>query len=148
MIFTYIRLKTFKLDVILLEQFFLGKTTKFILSNIHRYHSRKGERENDNFNFFGNKILIQYGSPGLLLMGRDSCSKGREFPSRHCILDGHFSHLFVVKIVMCVGKDENKWKRGRVKPIFFKKNKGLCHSRVTFQAMIDQGSFFKLTWSR
>ena len=31
-----------------------------------------------------------------------------------------FSHLFVVKIVMmCVWKDENKWKRDRVCPIFF-----------------------------
>ena len=29
-------------------------------------------------------------------------SKGREFVSHHCILDGHFSHLFVVKIVMLV----------------------------------------------
>ena len=33
------------------------------------------------------------------------------------LLDGHFSHLFVVKIVMCVWKDENKWKRGRGGPI-------------------------------
>ena len=42
------------------------------------------------------------GSPGLMVMGGDSCSKGRGFESRHHILDGHFSHLFVVKIVMCV----------------------------------------------
>ena len=41
-------------------------------------------------------------SPGLVAMGGDSCSKGCEFKSRHRILDGHFSHLFVVKIVMCV----------------------------------------------
>ena len=39
-------------------------------------------------------------SPGLVVMGVDSCSKGREFESQHHILDGHFSHLFVVKIVM------------------------------------------------
>ena len=33
-----------------------------------------------------------------------------------------FSHLFVVKIVMCVWKDDNKWKGGRGWPIiFFKK---------------------------
>ena len=37
------------------------------------------------------------GSPGLVVMGRDS---GRGFESRHCILVGHFSHIFVVKIVM------------------------------------------------
>ena len=43
------------------------------------------------------------GSPGLVIMGGDSCSKGREFKSRHCILDGHFfTNLFVVKFVMCV----------------------------------------------
>ena len=30
----------------------------------------------------------------------DSCSKGRGFESRRRKLDGHFSHLFVVKIVM------------------------------------------------
>ena len=29
----------------------------------------------------------------------------------------HFSHLFVVKIVKCVWKDDNKWKRGRGWPI-------------------------------
>ena len=34
-----------------------------------------------------------------MVMGGHSCSKGREFESRHLILDGH---LFVVKIVMCV----------------------------------------------
>ena len=37
-----------------------------------------------------------------MVMGGHSCSKGREFESQHRILDGHFSHLFVVKIVMCV----------------------------------------------
>ena len=42
------------------------------------------------------------GSLGLVVMGGDSCSKGCEFESRHRILDGYFSHLFVVKIVMCV----------------------------------------------
>ena len=31
-------------------------------------------------------------------MGGHSHSKGRGFESRHCILDGHFSHIFVVKI--------------------------------------------------
>ena len=57
-------------------------------------------------------------------MGGDSCAKGCEFQSRHHILDGNFSHLFVVKIrkiVMFIWKDENKWKRGRGWPIFLKK---------------------------
>ena len=42
------------------------------------------------------------GSPGLVVMGVDSRSKGRGFKSRHRILDGHFSHIFVVKIVLFV----------------------------------------------
>ena len=29
------------------------------------------------------------GSPGLVVMGGNSCSKGREFEYRHRILDGH-----------------------------------------------------------
>ena len=34
-----------------------------------------------------------------MVMGGDSCSKGREFESRHHILDGHFfTFLFVVKL--------------------------------------------------
>ena len=33
-----------------------------------------------------------------MVMGGDSCSKGREFKS----------HLFVVEIVLCVCKDENQ----------------------------------------
>ena len=31
--------------------------------------------------------------------GYESCLRGRGFESRRCILDGHFSHWFVVKIV-------------------------------------------------
>ena len=54
-----------------------------------------------------------------------SCFKGREFESRHHILDGHFLHLFVVKILMCVWKDKNKWKRGWGWPIF-KKSTSSC----------------------
>ena len=42
------------------------------------------------------------GSPGLVVMGRDSSSKGHGFDSRRRILDGHFSHLFFVKIVKFV----------------------------------------------
>ena len=57
------------------------------------------------------------GSPGLVVMGGDSCSKDCEFESWLHILDGHFPHLFVVKIIASVWKDENKWKRGRGWPI-------------------------------
>ena len=67
-------------------------------------------------------LLFGGGSPGPVVMGIDSHSEGHGFKSRHRILDGHFSHVFVVKIVMFVGKDQ-KWrrKRGRVGPFFLKK---------------------------
>ena len=44
------------------------------------------------------------GSPGLVVMGGDSCSEGCGFESQHHILNGHFSHLFVVKIVILFEK--------------------------------------------
>ena len=61
------------------------------------------------------------GSPGLVVMGGDSWSKGHgSNPGAVYWMDIlHFSHLFVVKIVMFVWKDENKRKRGRGSP--FKK---------------------------
>ena len=37
------------------------------------------------------------GSPGLVVMGRDSRSEGRGFESRHRILDGHFSTYICCK---------------------------------------------------
>ena len=38
-------------------------------------------------------------------MGGDCVrSEGREFESRHCLLGGHFSHLFVARIVMVFEK--------------------------------------------
>ena len=51
------------------------------------------------------------GSPGLVVMGGDSCLKGCGFESQHRILDGHFSHLFVEKIVRFFRNDENKQKK-------------------------------------
>ena len=35
-------------------------------------------------------ILSQGGSPGLVVMGGDSRTKGRGFESQHQILDGHY----------------------------------------------------------
>ena len=37
-----------------------------------------------------------------MVMGADSCFEGGGFESQHHILDGHFSHTFVAKIVMFV----------------------------------------------
>ena len=45
--------------------------------------------------------VVKWGrSPGLVVMGRDSCSKGLGFESWHHILDGHFSNTFAAKIEM------------------------------------------------
>ena len=41
--------------------------------------------------FFYIKRFVLSGSPGLVVMGGDSCSKGCEFKSQHRILDGHFN---------------------------------------------------------
>ena len=50
------------------------------------------------------------GSPGLVVMGGDSCPKGRRFDPSTIYWMDIFSHLFVVKIVMFVWKDKNKLK--------------------------------------
>ena len=47
-----------------------------------------------------------------MVMGGDSCFKGCEFESQHHILDGHIFHIpMCVKFVMCVRKEEIKWKK-------------------------------------
>ena len=43
-------------------------------------------------------------------MGGNSCNEGRGFESQHCKMDRKISHIFVVKNVMFVWKDENKQK--------------------------------------
>ena len=42
------------------------------------------------------------GSPSLVVMGDDSCSKGRGFESQRRILDGHIFTLICCKVVMFV----------------------------------------------
>ena len=43
-------------------------------------------------------LQVKGGSPGLVVMGRDSCSEGHGFESWHRTLDGLFSHIFVAKL--------------------------------------------------
>ena len=47
-------------------------------------------------------VQFKGGSPGLVVMGGHSYFKVLGFESHHWILDGHFSHHIVVKIVMFV----------------------------------------------
>ena len=62
-----------------------------------------------------------------MVMGGDSCSEGCEFKSLHCILDGHFSHIFVEKNVMCVTKTKINKKEAGVGPFYYYKNSSKFH---------------------
>ena len=72
------------------------------------------------------------GSPGLVVKGG-----GCEFESQCQILDGHFSHWLVVKIVMFDWSDWNKRKRGRVRPIFNK------DSKFVFRVVMSDSLLFR-----
>ena len=50
----------------------------------------------------GNTSPDNGGVPYLVVMGGGSCPEGHGFESQHCLLDGNFSHKFVVKIVKFV----------------------------------------------
>ena len=53
------------------------------------------------------------GSPGLVVMGGDSRSEGREFKSQHCILDGHviFTSICCKNCIVCLKRPKinEKW---------------------------------------
>ena len=60
---------------------------------------------------------------GLVVVGGNLCSEGHGFESRHCILDGHFAHIFVVKHDcndVCLKRPKINDERGRGWPIFIK----------------------------
>ena len=57
-------------------------------------------------------------------MEGNSCTEGLGFESQNHILDEHFSHLFVEKVVMLVWKDKNKRKSDRDGPF---KKANLCY---------------------
>ena len=64
------------------------------------------------------------GSPGLVVMGRDSRFEGCGFKSRHPILDGHFSHI-CCKNCNDVCLKVPKIKKAGVGPFFLKKHEAL-----------------------
>ena len=57
-----------------------------------------------------------------MVMGDDSCSRGRGFKSQHRILEGNFLHIFVVKIELfvCLKRPKINEKEAGYGP--FKKN--------------------------
>ena len=79
-----------------------------------------GHTAAEHANVHASKAILIRINKQLNLHGCEQWSSGngrrlkfQRFESLHQILDAHFSHLFVVKIVMFVWKDTNKWKRGR-----------------------------------
>ena len=60
------------------------------------------------------------GSPGLVVMGEDSCSKGYGVESQHCILDGYdiFTYICCINCNdVCLKRAKINNKRGRGWPI-------------------------------
>ena len=57
--------------------------------------------------------LSRGGSPGLVVMGGGSCSKGHGFESRFCILDGHdVFHIYLLsKLYRCLFENTEKNKK-------------------------------------
>ena len=70
-------------------------------------------------NLLTNKYSELGGSPGLVVMGDDSCSRSSGFESLRRTLDGHdiFSHWSVVKIVLFLKRPKTNEKDARVGPI-------------------------------
>ena len=64
------------------------------------------------------------GSPGLVVMGRDSHSEGRGFESRHRILDGHFfTYICCKNCNVCLKRPKINEKEAGVGQFFFKKRR-------------------------
>ena len=79
---------------------------------------------------FGRTFVFMGGSPGLVVMGGDSCSEGRGFESQHHILCGNFSHIFVVKICnVCLKRPKINKKRPGL--AHFKNNNFCIHFQVS-----------------
>ena len=83
------------------------------------------------------------GSPGLVVMGRDSPSKGRGFESVYWM--DIFSHVLVVKIVMFVWKDQKNEKEGKRLAHFLKKD--LAINGKGLNPRQQEGSRTQIYWA-
>ena len=88
-----LKLRQFLSSKLLLFELSISKWLGDILSN---------DNSPNNVVFYPMGHFTTNQSHGLVIMGGYLCSEGRGFESRHHILHGHFSHLFVLKIVMFV----------------------------------------------
>ena len=78
------------------------------------------------------------GSPGLVVMRRDSQYKGSGFESRHRILDGHFFTYICCKNCndVCLKRRKINEKEAGVGPYFFKKTL----SKPAFELQVNKGT--------
>ena len=66
-----------------------------------------------------NNKALRGGSPGLVVMERDSCSAGRGFESWHRILDGHFfTYKCCKNCIVSLKRPKINEKEPRVGPFF------------------------------
>ena len=84
---------------------------------------RKMDTKSLLLNGCNKRSFYKGGSPGLVVMGRDSRSEGRGFESRHRILDGHFFTCICCKNCnVCLKRPKIKEKRLGLAHFFIKKN--------------------------
>ena len=109
-----------------LTNFRFFEMAKYWKNNLEIWsHWRKSDRVATYLSCFtrrcGNGKTRLGGSPGLVIMGDGSCSRGHGFESRHHLLDGHFFTFICCKnCIVCLEKIKNKWKEAGVGP-FLKK---------------------------
>ena len=92
-------------------------------ANVHSLNGRRISMKFGIQNKSKNRIFyFMGGSPGLVVTGGDSCSKGYEFKSWHSILDGHFFTVICCKnCYVCLKKLKMNEKEAGDGPFFFKK---------------------------
>ena len=87
----------------------LAASNKILFHGLCQYF---GERKS-----FWQKICRWAGSPGLVVMGRDSFSKGCGFKSLHHIMDGHFfAYICCKNCNVCLEKPKINKKEAEVGP--------------------------------
>ena len=82
----------------------LGKFAhfQFISRYCDSFFSAKTGLDQSRLTRSSNNNVLLGRNPGLVVMRGDSCPEGCGFESQDHILDGHFSHIFVIKIVIFV----------------------------------------------
>ena len=84
-------------------------------------------------------------TPGLVVMGGDSCPEGRVFESQHRWLDGHFSHLIDVKVVKFVWKDKINEKEAGAGPFLKKTCNHFWYNALRWKTVLSVRQFLQFT---